>query len=344
VQTLSRLNRAHPQKHDVFVLDFQNDSETITAAFAGLLPHDDPQRGDRPEQAARPEGRARWLRRSTRRSRCEPSSSSTLGGADRDKLDPILDACVAVYREQLDEDGQVDSRARPRRSPAPTASSRRSCRTRNAEWEKLSIFLNFLIPKLPAPKEEDLSKGILEAIDMDSYRVEKKALISSASIADLVPFERTTNPSDYYKTAVPLMTLEAAASSFGKVDPAEVREWVTLRTAQKLRDGMFVARVVGSSMEPQIPDGAYCLFAPVAGGSRRGRVLLVQHQDIADPETGGSYTVKRYDSDKVTEADGTWSHSEVRLQPANPKFDPIVLRVEAEDEVRPVAELVEVLR
>jgi type I restriction enzyme R subunit len=45
----------------------------------------------------------------------------------------------------------------------------------NAEWEKLSIFLNFLIPKLPAPVEDDLSKGILEAIDMDSYRVEKKA-------------------------------------------------------------------------------------------------------------------------------------------------------------------------
>jgi len=45
----------------------------------------------------------------------------------------------------------------------------------NREWEKLSITLNLLIPKLPAPKEDDLSKGILEAIDMDSYRVEKRA-------------------------------------------------------------------------------------------------------------------------------------------------------------------------
>ena len=44
-------------------------------------------------------------------------------------------------------------------------------------WEKLSIFLNFLVPKLPAPKEEDLSKGVLEAIDMDSYRVEKRAVM-----------------------------------------------------------------------------------------------------------------------------------------------------------------------
>ena len=51
------------------------------------------------------------------------------------------------------------------------------------EWEKLSIILNLLIPKLPAPKEEDLSKGILEAIDMDSYRVEKKAVMAIA-VAD----------------------------------------------------------------------------------------------------------------------------------------------------------------
>jgi type I restriction enzyme R subunit len=50
----------------------------------------------------------------------------------------------------------------------------------NASWEKLSIFLNFLIPKLPAPKEEDLSKGVLESIDMESYRPEVRATISIA--------------------------------------------------------------------------------------------------------------------------------------------------------------------
>ena len=51
-----------------------------------------------------------------------------------------------------------------------------SCPYTNAGWEKLSIFLNLLVPKLPAPVEEDLSKGVLEAIDMDSYRAEKKAV------------------------------------------------------------------------------------------------------------------------------------------------------------------------
>ena len=50
----------------------------------------------------------------------------------------------------------------------------------NADWERLSIFLNFLTPRLPAPKEEDLSKGILETIDMDSYRVEMRAQMAIA--------------------------------------------------------------------------------------------------------------------------------------------------------------------
>jgi len=103
-----------------------------------------------------------------------------LGDADRDKLDPMLDACVAVYVDRLDEDGQVGLKGK----------AKVLCRTysflssitpySNAEWEKLSILLNMLIPKLPAPQEGDLAKGILDAIDMDSYRVEKKAAMKIA--------------------------------------------------------------------------------------------------------------------------------------------------------------------
>ena len=97
-----------------------------------------------------------------------------LGGAERDKLDPILDACVAVYNSDLDEDGQVDFKGKAKTFVRTYQFLASILPYTNAEWEKLSIFLNFLIPKLPAPKEEDLSKGILEAIDMDSYRNEVK--------------------------------------------------------------------------------------------------------------------------------------------------------------------------
>jgi len=98
-----------------------------------------------------------------------------IGGAPRDQLDPILDACAAEYTGRLDEDGQVDFKGKAKAFCRTYAFLSSVITYSNAGWEKLSILLNLLLPKLPAPQEEDLAKGILEAIDMDSYRVEKKA-------------------------------------------------------------------------------------------------------------------------------------------------------------------------
>ncbi|MEN9544208.1 MAG: hypothetical protein RLZZ598_1041, partial [Pseudomonadota bacterium] len=179
VQTLSRLNRAHPQKHDCFVLDFQNNAETITFAFQDyyrttlLAEETDPNKlhdlkgALDAAQVYSPEDVQQFV-------------GLFLAGAERDQLDPILDACVARYTGTLDEDQQVDFKGK----------AKAFCRTYDflatvmpgtaPGWERLSILLNLLVPKLPAPKEEDLAKGILEAIDMDSYRVEKKAKLKIA--------------------------------------------------------------------------------------------------------------------------------------------------------------------
>lgn len=176
VQTLSRLNRAHPQKHDVFVLDFMNNTDTIQAAFSDyyrttiLSDETDPNKlhdlkSDLDSyQVYAPED-------------IEQLVEFYLSGSDRDKLDPILDTCVAVYKNQLDEDGQVDFKGKAKAFNRTYGFLASILPYTDAEWEKLSIFLNFLIPKLPAPIEEDLSKGILEAIDMDSYRAEKQAVV-----------------------------------------------------------------------------------------------------------------------------------------------------------------------
>jgi len=82
---------------------------------------------------------------------------------------------VATYREELDEDGQVDFKGKAKGFLRAYEFLASILPYTHAEWEKRSIFLNFLVPKLPAPVEEDLSKGILGSIDMDSYRVEKQA-------------------------------------------------------------------------------------------------------------------------------------------------------------------------
>jgi len=174
VQTLSRLNRAHPQKHDTFVLDFMNDADTIREAFADyyrttiLSEETDPNKLH--DLKATLDGYQVYVQE-----QIDQLVTLYLGGADRDKLDPILDACVATYKEQLDEDGQVDFKGKAKAFVRTYGFLSSILPYTNAEWEKLSIFLNFLISKLPAPEDTDLSKGILQAIDMDSYRVEKQA-------------------------------------------------------------------------------------------------------------------------------------------------------------------------
>jgi type I restriction enzyme, R subunit len=174
VQTLSRLNRAHPQKYDVFVLDFQNDTETIQKAFEPYyrttILSDETDSNKLHDLKSALDGYQVY-----ENGQIEQLVALYLGNADRDMLDPILDACVASHKDNLDEDGQVDFKGKAKAFIRTYGFLASILPYTNAAWEKLSIFLNFLVPKLPAPKEEDLSKGIREAIDMDSYRVEKRA-------------------------------------------------------------------------------------------------------------------------------------------------------------------------
>ncbi|MBI1380668.1 MAG: DEAD/DEAH box helicase [Planctomycetaceae bacterium] len=174
VQTLSRLNRAHPKKHDVFVLDFTNESDTIQEAFADyyrttvLAEETDPNKLH--DLKAALDGYQIYAP-----AQVDDLVALYLGGADRDRLDPLLDASVADYREHLDEDGQVDFKGKAKAFLRAYGFLSSILPYTDASWEKLSIYLSFLVPKLPAPVEEDLAKGILDAIDMDSYRLEKQA-------------------------------------------------------------------------------------------------------------------------------------------------------------------------
>ena len=174
VQTLSRLNRAHPQKRDTFVLDFANNAEAVKVAFQDYYRatiqtgETDPNKLHDLKNDLDAKQVYSWQQ-------VEDLVALYVTGADRDQLDPILDACVAEYIDNLDEDGQVEFKGKAKAFVRSYGFIAAILTYGHPAWEKLAIFLNFLIPKLPAPKEEDLSKGVLEAIDMDSYRVEALA-------------------------------------------------------------------------------------------------------------------------------------------------------------------------
>ncbi len=154
-----------------------------------------------------------------------------------------------------------------------------------------------------------------------------------------------------FHTHLPLYGLRAAATKFGEeFDPAEGGDpdrWVRAPRGLRLTIGMFVAQVVGRSMEPLIPDGSYCLFRGPVTGSRQGKRLLIEQTGGRgkDGQSGSAdlasrYTVKRYTSRKVADPDGGWQHESIRLEPLNPEFEAFKL---GPGDFRVIAEFVQVL-
>src|ERR1700720_3698926 len=108
-----------------------------------------------------------------------------------------------------------------------------------------------------------------------------------------------------FVTHLPRYSLAVAAGAFLENRTVEAEGWEEAPFGLRLGSEMFVARIVGRSMEPVIPDGSLCVFRGGVTGSRQGRLVLVE-------ELGGGaddrYTVKRYASDKAQRVDGTWAH------------------------------------
>ncbi len=147
--------------------------------------------------------------------------------------------------------------------------------------------------------------------------------------------------------AVPVVSLKFAAGSFS--DPQALEEgattWVELPEKIASQPGLFVAQVVGESMNKCIPNGAWCLFRANPQGTRHGKIVVVQHRRISDPETGGSYTIKRYRSEKVVDMSGGWRHERIELVPESdlPGFAVLTVRADDADDLAVVAEWLKVL-
>ena len=175
VQTLSRLNRFHPKKSDTFVLDFMNTTEVIQESFGDyyrttiLSDETDP---DKLHDLKGGLDQAQVYSQEE----IDDLVQKYLGGEDRSTFEPILGQCAERYVE-LTEDEQVRFKGSAKSFARLYGFLSQILPYTNAGWEKLSIFLNFLIPKLPAPEEQDLSLGILEAVDMETYRTEKQATV-----------------------------------------------------------------------------------------------------------------------------------------------------------------------
>jgi SOS-response transcriptional repressor LexA len=181
---------------------------------------------------------------------------------------------------------------------------------------------------------EDTLSNVLQVTDRRAVLVEDFERALARLYRDNV--QSTVRP---FVTHLPRYSLAVAAGKFLENQEVTEEGWEEAPSDLRLTPEMFVARIVGRSMEPRIPDGSLCVFRLGVTGSRQGRLVLVERLGAG---ANDRYTVKRYASEKVQREDGTWSHEKITLEPLNPEFEAWTLDPE-EERFRIIAEFVRVV-
>ncbi|HWE52248.1 MAG TPA: S24 family peptidase [Bryobacteraceae bacterium] len=210
--------------------------------------------------------------------------------------------------------------------------------------EDQADFLDSLADDLAAKSLEAGGLRLMDSLE-DSLshfiRISERTPIAysgdAQSTADRLFEEHVDATIHKFVTHLPLYSLRAAATRFGEYMDAVEEGWVRVPAKLRPSEEMFVARVVGRSMEPRIPDGSLCVFRAPVVGSRQGRLLLIEMIDLDDASQ--RYTVKRYArAGHLTE--GAEREAPIRLEPLNKDFEAFEL---TSDRYRVVAEFVQVL-
>jgi DUF2075 family protein len=117
-----------------------------------------------------------------------------------------------------------------------------------------------------------------------------------------------------YVNCIPLIDISAAAGNFSDLQNHSELTWIEPPMNIAAKKGYFVCKVIGESMNKKIPNGSYCLFKQDEGGTRNGKIVLVESTNIKDSEFGSGYTVKEYHSKKKTSID-EWKNESITLKP-----------------------------
>ncbi|MGB8191991.1 MAG: DNA/RNA helicase domain-containing protein [Chitinophagaceae bacterium] len=161
-------------------------------------------------------------------------------------------------------------------------------------------------------------RGTFVYVCDDKLRAYFKKYIPVAS--KRLPFTIVSSEVERPANTIPLYDIRAAAGTFSELQNSSSTQWVQLPDGNVAKQGSFICQVIGESMNQQIPNGSWCLFEPDEGGSREGKIVLVEHYDIQDPDFGAGITIKEYHSKKKIGAEG-WKHTEIILKPKSDSAD-----------------------
>lgn len=170
----------------------------------------------------------------------------------------------------------------------------------------LNIYKTIMLRGIKGTYVYVCDKNLREYFEKHITKFKTETTITYLPINEVIPFENS----------VPIYNLKAAAGNFSVLQNVNINDydWIRLPSRYKPSKDLFACIVEGESMNKIIPNGSICLFRKYSGGSRNGKIVLVEHTSKQESEFGSGYTVKEYNSKKSIEQ-GQWSHQSIMLRP-----------------------------
>lgn len=160
----------------------------------------------------------------------------------------------------------------------------------------------------------------------------------------VIPMHQTLEFEEELRNPIPLYDFYAVAGTFSEIQSD--KDFTLIEGPENSsKNEYFACRIIGESMNRVIPNGSICLFKPYTGGSRNGKILLIENRDIQDPDFNSAFTIKTYSSEKII-TEGNWEHTSIVLRPNSydSTYQNIIITEENAAEMRVIGEFVEILK
>jgi len=159
-----------------------------------------------------------------------------------------------------------------------------------------------------------------------------------------IPLQGTANNEQQVRELIPLYNFYAAAGTFSEMQSE--KEFTLIEAPENIKSSndYFACKIIGESMNRVIPNGSICLFKFYTGGTRNGKIVLVENRDIQDQDFNSAFTIKTYSSEKAITEEG-WEHTSIALRPNSfdNSYKNIIINEENGSGMKVIGEFVKIL-
>ena len=187
---------------------------------------------------------------------------------------------------------------------------------------------------LVSPVSPSMYNYLEEKVTIKAEKPEKK--VKKKDFQSTIDFE------PILQNPIPLYDFYAAAGTFSEIQSE--KEFTLIEGPANSKNDYFACKIVGESMSRVIPNGSICLFKPYTGGSRNGKIVLVENIDIQDQDFNSAFTIKTYSSEKLVTEEG-YEHKSIALKPNSfdTSYKDIIINEENGASMRVVGEFISII-